>query len=300
MNIKNSLKEPFSKVLILIFLSLSLHGELKFEVKYGFLSNGTLLQSFSDAKVALKVWLEDVAILHDTKLEVVFSDSSETLYQMQKKGKVDMIVVDLPFFFKNKKDIFETSDNFWSLSMKDAQYSQYYLIANKSLNAKGFKNIKNKTISMKKGNKGVFVWLDKNSLIHNKKEFQNVVGNTYLKKKESTVILNVFFNKSDFGIVRRKTWDILAELNPSILKKVQIIKKSEKIHISSIGLFRKGIDPLLPDAFFKVGNDLHRLKNSESIVELLKFDKLFKVDDKVLSKLSKYYDEYFILKKRYQ
>ncbi len=39
------------------------------------------------------------------------------------------------------------------------------------------------------------------------------------KEKESSVILNVFFNKSDFAIVKSNIWNTMLQLNPSISKK---------------------------------------------------------------------------------
>jgi len=288
------------KLLLIFTISLSLQAENKFESRFGFLSEGTLLSSFKDARVALKVWLEDVAVRYEGKLNIEFYDNSDSLYNALKNNELDMVVLDLPFFFKNKKDILETCDNFWALNMLDDKYSQYYLIAKKSLNAKNFKDIKGKTISLKKGNIGASVWLDKNSLISNKKSSKEITKRILEKKKESTAILNVFFNKSDFAIVRKKTWDIISELNPTISKKLEIVQKSEKIHIPFIGLFRKDINKLSIESFFKLSKDLNEIKGSQHIIALLKFNSLFRVNNDYLKNLDKYYNEYFILQKKYK
>ncbi|WP_121628653.1 PhnD/SsuA/transferrin family substrate-binding protein [Poseidonibacter antarcticus] len=288
------------KLLLIFTISLSLQAENKFESRFGFLSEGTLLSSFKDARVALKVWLEDVAVRYEGKLNIEFYDNSDSLYNALKNNELDMVVLDLPFFFKNKKDILETCDNFWALNMLDDKYSQYYLIAKKSLNAKNFKDIKGKTISLKKGNIGASVWLDKNSLISNKKSSKKITKRILEKKKESTAILNVFFNKSDFAIVRKKTWDIISELNPTISKKLEIVQKSEKIHIPFIGLFRKDINKLSIESFFKLSKDLNEIKGSQHIIALLKFNSLFRVNDDYLKNLDKYYNEYFMLQKKYK
>ncbi len=288
------------KLLIIFHLMTSLYAEPKFESKFGFLSEGTLLSSFKDARVALKIWLEDVATSYDGKLDIEFYDTSESLYSALKNGELEMVILDLPFFFKNKKDIFENSDNFWSLNMSDSKYPQYYLIGKKSLNAKDFKGIKNKTISIKEGDLGASVWLDKNSLINNKESSKKALKEIILKKKESTAILNVFFNKSDFAIVRKETWDISSELNPSLKKKIAVIQKSKKIHIPFIGLFRKNTKSLTIKSFFSLSQDLNKIKGSGQIITILKFHSLFKVDDDYLKNLDKYYDEYFALKKKYK
>jgi hypothetical protein len=288
------------KLLIVLSLSISLYAEPKFESRFGFLSEGTLLASFKDARVALKVWLEDVALDYNGKLVIEFYDTSNTLYSALKNNELDMIVLDLPFFFKNKDDILKNTDNFWSLKMTSIKYPQYYLIGKKYLNAKSFKDIKGKTISLKKGDLGASVWLDKNSLHSNKSSSKKSLKSILLKKKESTAILNVFFNKSDFAIIRKEAWDIVSELNPSIKKKVVIINKSRKIHIPFIGVFRKNATNMSIDAFFKLSKDLKKLQGSSQIIELLKFNSLFRVNDNSLKDLDLYYSEYFRLKKKYK
>ncbi|MAC84831.1 MAG: hypothetical protein CL624_11930 [Arcobacter sp.] len=288
------------KLIIILQLTIFLSANEKFESRFGFLSEGTLLSSFKDARVALKVWLEDIAISYNGKLDVEFYDTSEALYGALKNNELDMVLLDLPFFFKNKEDILKTTDNFWSLNISDVKYPQYYLIGKKSLNAKSFKDIKGKTIALKKGNGGAGVWLDKNSLIANKMSSIKALKSIYLKKKESTAILNVFFNKADFAVVRKETWDIISELNPSIKKKIEVIKKSEKIHIPFIGVFHKNTKKVTIKYFFKLSEDLKKIKGSGQIITLLKFNSLFRVDNEYLESLDKYYNEYFALKKKYK
>lgn len=288
------------KLLLILILSLSLHAKYEFETKFGFLSEGTILSSFKDARVALKVWFEDTANKYNAKSTVEFYDTSESLYTELKNRELDMVVVDLPFFIKNKKDILKTSNNFWSLSTVDDKYTQYYLIAKKSIGAKSFKDIKGKVLSLEKGTLGAYVWGDKNSYLSNKASINKSTKQIQEKKKESFAILSVFFNKSDFAIIRKKTWDILTELNPSIKKKIEIIKKSERNLIPFIGVFHKDTDKKVTDLFFKLSKKLKNVEGIEKMVELLKLNSIFKIEDEYLDVIDKYYSEYFILKKKYK
>lgn len=288
------------KTILLLSLCISLNAELKFEVKYGFLSEGTLLSYFSDAKIALKSWIQDIASDVDGKVDVEFYDKPETILNLLKKDKLDMVVFDLPFFFKNKEFILNNCDNFWSSSLGEEKFSQYYLVAKKSLKAKSFKDIKNKTISIKRNDDRLFIWLEKNSLLQYKKTSKKILKEISFNKKESTSLLNVFFNKSDFAIVNKKTWEIVTELNPAINKNLEIVKKSKKIHLPFIGFFKKGVNKESIVSFFDMTRDLKNLKNGEHIIELLKFKSIFRLNNTSLKDLTKYYDEYFALKKRYK
>ena len=211
-----------------------------------------------------------------------------------------MVVLDLEFFFKHKKNIEKIAHEFWSLNTFGTVYSQYYLIAKKSLNAKGFKNITGKSLAYKKGDISAEIWLDKNSLSIYKSEAKEKLKEIILVKKENAALLNIFFNKTDFAIVTKKTWEIATELNPSIKKKIEIVEKSEKIHIPFIGIFRKGINVEKVESFFKVSENMRNAAGGDEIVELLKFDSLSRVNDKNLEELAKYYSEYFKLKSKYK
>lgn len=291
------------KLLIILFLSFSLYANAehyKFEAKFGFLSGGTLLANFKDARIAVRAWLEDVANRYESSLDVIFYDTSKELYEDLKKNKIHMGVFDLPFFFRNKDDIYKNGTNFWSLSMNKTNFSQYYLISSIDKNYNNFKNIRNKKISLKKGNRVAYVWLDKNSLKENKASAKRVLSEIKYERKESTVILNVFFKKTDFAVVSKKTWDTMVELNPSISKKLKVIDKSDKIHYPFIGLFSKKAPEDSVKAFFSLSSDLKNLEGSEQIISMLKFDKIFKVDAESLIPLEKFYNEYFQLQKRYK
>lgn len=288
------------KLLIVLSFIISSYAEEKIESRYGFLES-ILSSSFPDAKVAAKVWLEDmVSVNYTGKVNIEFYDSSDTLYQDFVNKKLDMVVLDLNFFFKNKRNILKISDNFWSLNNIGSRYSQYYLVAKKSLNAKDFKSIKNKRISLRKNDTSARVWLDTNLLNSNKSSSANILKEINLVKKENTALLSVFFNKSDFAIVRKQIWDISSELNPSIKKKIEIIQKSEKIHIPFIGLFSKDVDKESTKSFFELSNNINNLNGGKQLVELMKFDSLFKIENEELKKLDKYYEEYFKLKKKYK
>ena len=288
-----------TKLIFIISLCISLNAKVE-DAKFGFETNGSLLSPFKNAKLSLKVWIKNIASKYDINLDIVFFDSAEDMYNSYSIGELDMAVSSLSFFFQNKKDILKSSDTFWSATLGEELFSQYYLIAKKSLNAKGFIDIKNKTLSLENNNNGSFIWLDKNSLIYNKKSSNIILKKIFVNKNDSTSLLNVFFNKSDFAIVRKETWDIAIELNPSLTKKLEIIKKSEKSYLSFIGFFRKNGNKKVLDAFFKLNEDLKGINQNEHVRELLRFNSIYKVDVNSLKNLAKYYEEYFVLKKRYK
>lgn len=237
-------------ILLFITLNLSANETYEFKSRFGFLSEGSLLSSFKDARIALKVWLEEVSSSYMGQLTVDYYNNSEALYEDLKNNKLDMIVIDPLFFFKNKNEILSTANNIWSLSTSNYKYKQYYLISQKINNAKNFKNIYGKTISLQLKNDVARVWLDKSSLLENKKSCIKVVKELRYVNKETTALLNVFFKKTDFAIINKETWDVMIELNPSISRKLEVVSKSQNIYLPFIGLFSKKANEDSIAAFF--------------------------------------------------
>ncbi len=287
------------KLLIIFVLIFSLNAkEFTHKANFAFLSDGTLLKNFKDGRIAFSLWIEDLGSSNDIKLNVEYYSQNEIFDVYRKTNSLDMIVVPVPFYFQNKKEIDEMSDNFWSISINNKKYTKYVLIARKELNAKSFKDLKNRTIMFNENDAISETWLDKQSIIHNKKRYKDIVKKELYEEKESTILLRVFFGKSDFGVISENVWDTMLELNPAIKNRVEIVEGSKKEHFPFIGFFKKSIDQKIPETFFKASSDLKNFPRSEQIMNLLKFDEVFQIKNDSLNNLEKFYNEYYDLLKR--
>lgn len=288
-------------LLILFFLLLtnSTAKESELNANFGFVSQSRFLSNFKDARDSLGTWIEEMGKKNDTTLNVTFFTNPDQLFDEYKTSKIDMAVFSLPYFFRNKEKIDKISDDYWTLSFTENKFAQFYLIANKSFNIKSIKDLKNKYISLKEFDEVSETWIDKESLINNHASIKNTAKSILYEAKESTALLNVYFKKAQVAVVSKKTWDIMIELNPAVKKSLVVIDKSEKIHLPFIGMFRKGTDKKVVDVFFKLTINLKKLYNSSEILDLLKFDSIFRMREEDFILLTKFYEEYFDLKKKY-
>lgn len=272
----------------------------EFSSTFGFLQTGTILNRFKDARVAVKVWLEDIALSYGGDLTLKFYDNTDTLYEDFKNQKVDMIVLNLPYYFENKVKIDNESVELWSIAMSEDRYVKYYLITSKNSNINSFRDVKGKTISLATNDTVGNVWLDKNALKLFKTTYINVFKEIHPVLKESTALLNVFFKKRDLALISKRTWDTMNELNPSIKNKIKIIDETKEKHLPFIGFFSKYTDKRSIDAFFELSANLEDLRGSSQVIDLLKFKKVIKINEESLVDLENYYNEYLKLKKRYE
>jgi ABC-type phosphate/phosphonate transport system substrate-binding protein len=268
--------------------------------RFGFLSHSNNVSHFKDARDSLSNWINDMGISNDLKVYSQFYTSIEELISNYSKNQLDMIVMPLADYYENKDVLRKISKNYWTATFSNEEFTQFYLITQIDSNINSIKDISNKKISLELYDKEPEVWINKLTLLNNKKSIESISSKIIKEGKESTVLLNVFFKKTDLAVVSSETWDDMIKSNPSISKKLKIIEKSEKNNIPFVGFFHKNVQEKKMNDFFKVTGNIEKSVRSEELMTLLKFKKFFKIDDLYLSKMEIYYTEYFELRNRYK
>ena len=290
-------------IIVLFFTNVLLfadHKEDRASWNFGISTQSSVITKFKDAKIALTSWLSEMGEIYDVNITVEYYDSSKVLYEDFKKRKVDIIVLDTPFYFTNKKSIEKYANDSWSLSIDGDKFSQFYLIGNKTKSLNGFEDLRNKTLALKKEDEIVKYWLNMKSFKENKKHSEKMLKGIVEEKNDRRVLLSVFFGKSDFGIITKKAWEDLLVFNPAIKKRVEILEKSDKIFIPFIGLHSKWTHEETIRLFYEVSQNLSTLKGGEKLIDILKFNSVYKLDEKTISSLEKYFQKYFELENKYR
>ncbi|WP_321468723.1 PhnD/SsuA/transferrin family substrate-binding protein [Halarcobacter sp.] len=286
-------------LIILLIITLSQAENYKYEATCGFLYQGTLLTKFKESRIALKSWVEELIKKNGGKATVNFYEDERKLFKDLKKNKLDMVVLTAPYFFKNKEDIYKHAKDFWSLDFGSGKYIYYYLIGKNDTEYRSFKNLKNKTLSIQVNDGIGKVWLDKNIYEINKVKAEKILKKLKYEEKESSVVLNVYFDKSDYAIINKRVWDDMLALNPSIVKKVKIIEKTDIGQLNSIGLFSKNTKQIIVDSVFKIGLGMKEDEGYKNVIDILENISMYKLEKTDLDDLIKYYDEYFKLEEKY-
>lgn len=294
------------KKIIIIFINIffcinlySVEYKNKEVITLAFLNQFQLLKDFSEAKDSLGTWIENVGRKRNVNMKVKFYENINELYKDFQDKKLDMIVVSAEYFFLNKNQIEQLSKNFWSLAYEENREYKYCLISNKKQKFNDMNDLKNKSFIMKSFDITANDWLDYMSLNEAQKSYKKLPKEIKYETKESTVLLNVFFNKFDYGVVRKNTWSTMLELNPSIVKNVNLIKCSETNFVPFVGFFRNNIDEEIVKIFYDTAGKLTNYDDSEQIFTLLNFDHIFELDKIKLDSLDKFYSYFQQLKGKY-
>lgn len=289
------------RVIFIIFcLFTSLFAKDEKVYKYGFVYDYSILADYKDARNSLKNWVETFAKNNDINLEVLFYEESSKAYEDFKNKKLSLVIVSNDFFYENEKEINEIANNFWTISFSENKNSRYCIIKRNDIKFNDFKDLYGKRVSIKNKNSIAYSYLDNESLISNKKPFENVVSKINLESKESTLVLNVFFNKSDLAIVTENAWQTMQELNPGIRKYVSLYGCSDTKFTAFIGLFSKDTPIEHINTFFNITNDLKKFEDTKELFLLFDINEIRHLSDLEIKKMREFYNSYKTLKEKYR
>jgi len=152
----------------------------------------------------------------------------------------------------------------------------FYLITNKNQNLDEIKQLKDGTVCIlsRSENHVPSVWLDKilrDNKLPAKENFFKEIKYDY---KAINVVLPVFFKKVNAAIVSKPAFEVLCELNPQILKQVQIIKQSEPILFGVISFDGRNNDEKRKKLIYDTLLSLHTENFGKQLLDLFAVDKL--------------------------
>ncbi len=290
---------------IIIFMNIFLSASEKIDYLYytniGISNEAGILSKFKDRNVALNSWVTELAEFEKMKININIYYEKEKILKDYINKKLDTIILDAVTYYRNKDLLDPLTYKKWGVSLSKKKRSRYYLIADGEKKLNGFKDLKNKKLVLKSEDKNANIWLEKNSLTINKKSSKKLLNELKKEKNDRRVVFSVFFGKSDYGIITKRAWDVIVSFNPAIKKKVKIIDISDEIFFDNLGIYSKTSDSNSRDFFLKKGANPQELKSKKAlrIIELLKIDSIFIIEDENLKDLNKFFKEYFELEKRY-
>ena len=259
------------KILLVFFISLSVYAK---EITLASLYN-SFSMSKDEAKKASIIWKKEM------KKEYPKYDFNVILYKDAKKilkdyidKKIQVIIADEQFYFRNKKELENLSNYIYILSNNEKVFHQFYLLKNKKSDLKNTKNLKAIFRYYPSLN-----WLK--SLNLDIKDIKRV-------ENEKKLIFDVFFNKNSISVVKKELYDSMIELNPQITKRIEVIKKSKTIFIDALGFMRSDDDKI--NRIFNASTKRINSSNSNfEVNQYIQLQKLFLLKDKELKPLYDFY-----------
>lgn len=290
---------PFKYLLIILILSLSLKANVHKDLYLGVMLNKFNKSNQNRFKHLILKIIKEIELSYEEKIYVSFIENDKNLLKdFEAFKKINVIIVTPRFYLDNKEKLKEISFNPFLFNHNSDRKTQYYLIANKSSKIKSIKDLKGKVFASFVLSDSYIMWLD--YLIRKSfgASYEKIVKKREIEKTTQTLLLDVYFNKSDFTVVSDIVYHDMILLNPAIKKNLIIIEKSKPIFFLGVGFFNKKTSQKIVNIFRTFLNDGTFNERFAELFILLDAYGIQKTTFEDLEEIEKLYDEYKILEKR--
>jgi len=291
------------RLFFLLFFSLFLNADEFINKNYSLACTIHSFDKVHQNKIKSSVYKVETLLseILRNKLEInieFFDSEDEMLQSYIEYKKFNNAVFYLNYFLKNREVIDKYTKNYFAFSSKD-KFHSYVFVVNKKSKIKSIKDIKNKIYVNFIGDDNLHAWLDYKSLKKVNKPYKTLLKEQIDVAKASRAILNLYFNKADFTVVKKNVFDNMVKLNPALKKRLNIIDESEKIFLYGVGAFHKNTPDEVIEKFFKYSSDLKIMKKLEYIYRLLDQSSIERISKEEMKNMVNFFEEYENLKKRY-
>jgi phosphonate transport system substrate-binding protein len=255
--------------------------------------------SLSDLEISMNFWAKDFMTEEARKIGIEITESRAALFDnMQdmhaafQQGELDMVVgppLMLSRFFKSD----ELQDGFTALVSENRPESLLFIArSDKALHS--IEAFKGKHIALIDNDELATMFLDSLFLKHVRQPVQGFVGQIDKQQKASRIVLDVYFNKVDGGVVYRSAFDVMVDLNPDIANKIDIVDqypiKSRNFSFFSHNYpYAKHLSTLASGAF-------QASPRAKQILEVFKASEIAACTVSDLDAFEQFYQRYQVLK----
>ncbi|WP_066979705.1 PhnD/SsuA/transferrin family substrate-binding protein [Methylomonas lenta] len=186
--------------------------------------------SLSDIEVSLNFWAKDLIAEESQKMHLnilesraILFDTMPEMHQALLRGELDMIIAPpLEIVREFKRD--ELKDGFTGM-LAGNQPDNLYLVVRGDKNISGIKDLAGKRMLLPEDDELAEVFVDSLFLKQFRANYKTKLTSVQKQKKGSRILLDIYFNQADAGVIYRNAYDVMVELNPDIARTVLVLEK---------------------------------------------------------------------------
>lgn len=252
------------------------------------LCSQSLLHSINraDAVAAAKSWMGVVARRRRFQLDgpIMISQSLAESRRLIQAGDADLVMLDAVEYLKlAPMQMIEPIGSFGSSA--SGAMTTYLLLAGSGTGVTRIEDLKGKRLNLSgRSMAGIGrMWLDVALTDLRQGRADQFFGQVKDVPKPSAACLPVFFGSADACVVEQREFDVLAEMNPQMRKRLKVIASSPAVTEMVIGMrtgYRSYREEII-EALLELGND----PQGKQILLLFKTDRIVKADPALLATL---------------
>lgn len=188
--------------------------------------------SISDIEISLNFWVKEALAVEAEKAGLNISSTGAFLYESMRemrddydKGKLDIIVAPpllISRYFKRE----EITDGFSGM-LEGRQPDNLLLVVRSDKNINAIEDLRGKRIAMLEGDELSDIYLDTLFLRSFNKSYKKLNPSIQQQAKATRIVLDLYFDKADVGLVYFNSYQVMTELNPDVKNKIKILDSFE-------------------------------------------------------------------------
>lgn len=230
------------------------------------------LVSRADFEIALNYWLQETNQLLEVK--ITNAKLYDNIFEMRDafdRGELDFVLAP-PYLLAKYFDRAKLTDGFVGTSL-DGQEHGTVLVVRHDRKIDGIADLTGKRLLLPEHDELAEVFLETLTMKTLKQHHLKVFASEHTKEKQSVIVLDVFFNKADAGVVENETFQVMAEMNPQISDTVKILAKFPT-KSPNYGYFSAEYPKRLRDLISEIVTDKNQQPRSQQILYNLRMSKL--------------------------
>ena len=190
----------------------------------------TEMASLSDIEISMNFWAKEFMTEEARKLGIditesraVLFDTISDMHDAMLRGELDMVIAPpllLALNFKRE----ELADGFAGI-LSDNRPDTLLFVGRADQKLRSFKDLKGKRLALPESDEFAEMYLDSLFLKEFHRPVRQLAGSIEKQTKASRIVLDIYFNQVDAGIVYLNAYEVMAELNPDIARQVRIIEQ---------------------------------------------------------------------------
>lgn len=246
-------------------------------------------------KEILKTWIKKSDF---TGFKTKIYDSADTLINDYLNEKLDVILLNPKDYTKNYKQISQNTSQ--SISIKhynDLRINLGYVVS---------KDKANKPISYWRGKKVTcsdnylpFDFTNLYLLEHYKTNMNDFFSSIHKARTSGLVIMDVFFKKTKIGITTKQAYDLSAELNPQVKKKLSFVSFVSYPDVPIFISFNNSVPKLDVEFMKEAMKNVFNSARGEQVKSLLQIERVSAISDEDLKFIIDSYNKLEKLNKKY-
>lgn len=249
-------------------------------LRIGFTSSMFTDVDENDARAAVKVWGAMIAKQANTPATPVpvILQNAETLLQSLKKKQVDAVGIPLTEYAQLLRNIH--FDPIFATYKDGTLTEQFVLLAHRKGPVKTLADLGGRSLSVHTNSRAYLapLWLDTLLIQQGHPAAARFAGRIVPNTKLSSVILPLFFQKTDVCLVTRSGFDTMVELNPQLGQQLVVLAESPPV-VPAVFAFRADYQPSFREKLIADLNDLKKTAAGRQVLTIFQSE-----DMKELSK----------------